>query len=158
VLVNALAANSNSHELHYAYAKLILASDNPNLEELKYHLRHSFTPGDTNYEAQLLYGRQLFLSGQLEESKNVFRDLERVRMSPENKNRIGYHDNRVFQGAVSKLEFSYLWVRRDGTADYIFAHRNNIDEKVWVQLKRDARVNFRIGLNMKGPSVYEISL
>lgn len=158
VLRSALDANNNSHELHYAYAKLVLASDNPDSNELKYHLRRSFSPGDANYEAQLLYGRQLYLSDELEEAKKVFRDLERVRMSPEDKNGIRYRDNRVFQGTVSKSEFSYLWVRRDGIADYIFAHGSNIDEKVWSQLERDTRVNFRIGFNMRGASVCEIWL
>lgn len=158
VLKSALEANSNSQELHFAYAKLILASENPDSDELIYHLHRSFSPGDSNFEAQLLYGRQLFLSGEVPESKKIYRDLGGARMSPEARNRIRYRDKRILQGTVSKLEFSYLLIRRDGESDQIFAHRSNIDETVWNQLNRDTRVTFRLGFSMRGPSVYEISL
>ena len=40
---------------------------------IEYHLRRSFTPGDKNYEAQLLYARQLYILGDLPGSRNIFK-------------------------------------------------------------------------------------
>jgi len=58
VLKTALDANSNDRRLQFAYAKLLMETDGPS-DDILYHLQRSFAPGDANYEAQLLYGRQL---------------------------------------------------------------------------------------------------
>ena len=37
-------------------------------EEIAYHLRRAFSPGDKNYTAQFLFARQLCISGKYEEA------------------------------------------------------------------------------------------
>ena len=61
VLRKAIDAHPGDRRLHFAYSRVLLAGDAPSGDELLYHLQRSFTPGDSNYDAQLLYGRQLFI-------------------------------------------------------------------------------------------------
>lgn len=59
-------------------------------EEITYHLERSFTAGDSNYDAQIRYGRQLFLSGDIIGSKKLFDSLKNVRVPAEVRNRLLY--------------------------------------------------------------------
>lgn len=156
VLRRALEANSNKHELHYAYAKMHLADPSADPNDLLYHLKRSFSPGDSNYDAQLLYGRQLFLDGNIDECKSIFEALKSAKMNPDAKSRLRYPLAQVFQGSISRMEYSYVWIRRDGVGDFVFGHRDNIGDDVWNKLDRDRRVRFRIGFNMWGPSACEV--
>jgi tetratricopeptide (TPR) repeat protein len=156
VLKKGLDANNNSHELHYYYAKLLLSTEQSNSEEIRYHLRRSFSTGDANYDAQILYARELYLSGQLDESKVIFDSLHHVRLSPDNINQIRYPLEKESQGYIAKIETTYCFILRDGVADWIFAHRNNVDQELWDNLARDSRVKFKIGFTMKGPSAFDV--
>jgi predicted Zn-dependent protease len=103
VLKKSLDANSTSHRLHYALARLLMKRGPEDGETIVYHLRRAFTEGDNNYEAQLLYGRQLFLNGHLEESKIAFRRLSEVRIPPQIKNNLLYAiEGRQFEGRMSR--------------------------------------------------------
>jgi len=65
VLDAALDANPGERKLHYTYVKLLMFDSTMAGEEVSYHLQRAFTKGDKNYDAQILYGRQLFLNGDL---------------------------------------------------------------------------------------------
>jgi tetratricopeptide (TPR) repeat protein len=157
VLKKALEAYSNNNYLHYTYARLILSSDKPDSGELIFHLRRSFSPGDVNYDAQLLYGRQLYLSGEINDSKKCFKELGKARMAPEQMNRIRYPVASKYYGTVMKQEISYLFIQGDGTTDWIFAHRSKIGNKTWDSINPNDRVSFKLGFTMKGPNAFKIT-
>lgn len=157
VLKKALEANYNNNYLHYTYARLILSLDKPDSRELIFHLRRSFSPGDVNYDAQLLYGRQLYLSGEILESKKIFKDLGKARMAPEQMNRIRYPVDSKYYGTIMKQEISYLFIQGDGTTDWVFAHRVDIGDETWPSIKPSDRVSFKLGFTMKGPKAFEIA-
>ena len=57
VLEKALKANRNDRNLHFHFAKRLMEQGKKNDgETLVYHLQRAFSPGDTNYDGQLLYG------------------------------------------------------------------------------------------------------
>lgn len=158
VLEQALGANPGEARLHYAFSKLLLKDKNSSPDELLYHLKRSFIQGDSNYEAQLLYGRQLFVSRELEPAKQIFRRLGDARVSHEVRMAMLHPLDQVFTGSIAKLEATYLFITRDGINDWIHAHVNNIDDDVWTNVSIASRVSFRIAFTMKGPSAFDLHL
>ena len=118
-------------------------------ENIAYHLQRAFTDGDSNYEAQLLYGRQLFLNGRLEESKTLFRRLSSIRVAPQ----VLLHpiEGRQFEGKLSRPQGSYAFILRDGPGDSIYVHAQDVAEDIWNALTLGTRVRFRIAFNLRGP-------
>jgi tetratricopeptide (TPR) repeat protein len=78
VLEAALGANGGDRRLHHAYAKLLI-STNATGERILYHLQRSFAVGDSNYDARVLYARQLYISG----DPNAAFDITGVRLEVE---------------------------------------------------------------------------
>jgi cold shock CspA family protein len=159
VLRQALEANANDKQLHFAYAQLLLKKPEDATDgEITYHLKRSFSPGDTNHEARLLYGRQLYLSGDIEGSKSIFNELRNARIAPQFKDKIQHPLDQSLYGSVRRKEASYCFISRDGTADWIYAHIAKMSETVWRALTVGERVSFKLGFSCKGPSAFDIRL
>lgn len=157
VLEQALGANPGEAKLHYAYSKLLI-EEKVSSDLLLYHLRRSFTEGDSNYEAQLLYGRQLFISGELDAARQLYRRLGDAKVSHEVRMEMLYPLDQGFNGSIVKLEATYLFISRDGLNDWVHAHINNVGDDIWKRLSVGARVKFRIAFTMKGPSAFNVDL
>jgi cold shock CspA family protein len=157
-LETALGANQGERKLHYTYAKLLFETGKGTSDAMLYHLKRGFTPGDRNYDAQVLYGRQLFLTGEFITTKEVFRSLNAAKVSPETKNTILYPLDPIFHGRVVRNEATYCFIARDGTQDWIYAHSKNVAREVWVKMTTGARVAFRIGFTFKGASAFALAL
>jgi hypothetical protein len=156
VVKRALGGNASDKKLNFMYSKLLLDTDG-SVEELVYHLRRSFVPGDNNYDAQLLYARQLFIIGSRTESKQLFSGLARVRIPAEARDRILYPLEPIFHGQVAKLEAVYCFVARDGINDWVFATRASIGEQLWKSLAIGSRLSFRVGFTFKGTQAFEVT-
>ena len=96
VFERGLNANRTDRNLHYHFAKHLLDFECANGEMIAYHLQRAFSPGDTNYDAQLLYGRQLYINGDRDGSKQVFSRLKEARLDPEFKNKLFLPHKRNF--------------------------------------------------------------
>ena len=130
VLEKALAANNGDKRLHYALAKTLMKSG-ASEDSLLYHLQRSFSDGDSNYDAQVLYGRQLYLKNDFENSRIVFKRLSQARISMQYRSRMLYPiEGQKFEGKVLKREASYCFIIRDGLADWVYAHVSGIEESV----------------------------
>ena len=158
ILEKALDANQNERRLHYTYSKLLLELQSIPGDLIAYHLQRAFTPGDTNYDAQLLYGRQLFMNGDREGSKAIFRQLSNAKVGSEQRDKLLYPLEQAFRGQVERVEASYCFIARDGLNDCIYAHRNNIKENVWKVLIVGKRVSFRIAFSLRSPNAYDVEL
>ena len=157
-LKKAIEAKRDDKSLHFAYAKLLLESPGHSSDNVLYHLKRAFAPGDTNYQAQLLYGRQLFVAGEIEESRKIFRDLTKARVPSELRDRLLYELDDVYHGQIVRLEAAYCFIERDGRNDWIFAHRYNIDERTWKSLIRGKRVMFHIAFSFRETGAYAVML
>jgi hypothetical protein len=155
VIKQALGGNAGDKKLNYIYSKLLLETDG-SAEELVYHLRRSFVSGDNNHDAQLLYARQLFISGLRAESKKLFSELGSARISAEARDRILYPLEEAFNGHVTRLEAVYCFIARDGINDWIFATRASVGEQLWKSLAIGFRLSFRIGFTFKGARAFDI--
>lgn len=157
ILERALEANRSDRMLHFRYAKHLMSFSSPSPETITYHLHRSFTPGDSNYDAQLLYARQLFLNGDKDKSYLLFRNLKNARVGIEIRGELRYPLPGEFRGAVTQVEASYARVRRDGVGDIIPIQRRMMSDSDWKELYQGARVRFRIAFNFFGPSIASLS-
>jgi tetratricopeptide (TPR) repeat protein len=160
VLQRALEANRNDRAVHFAYAKLISEMGTTTGEEIAYHLERSFTVGDSNYDAQIRYGRQLFVNGDVVGSKKLFERLKNISVPADVRKRLLYPLPEQFQGKIVKIESSYVFIARDGVADWIYCHISNVDvgDDVWNQLTLGARVSFRISFGVRGASAHTVAI
>jgi tetratricopeptide (TPR) repeat protein len=159
IVKSALDVNASERRLHFAYAKLLMKKAGVSGEELAWHLQRAFTDGDSNYHAQLLYARQLFLNGQTEESRKVFKELGNVSMSPQARNRLMYKiDKERYRGKVVKLDTNYGFAQRDGVGDGIYFHRSNVSPTTWKNLAFGSSVEFSIAFSFKGVNATDLAI
>lgn len=158
VLKKAIEANRNDRKLHFGYAYLLVDAEGSSHDEIVYHLDRSFAPGDTNFQARLLLGRQHYIAKDFERSKEVFRELSKMRAPAEVRNRLYRPLASDFTGTVTKVEATYCFIERTSTNDWVFAYRDNIDDEVWRQLIPNAKVQFKIGFTFRGSSAFDISI
>lgn len=159
VLKAALEANASSRRLHYSFARLLMRTTPEDGANIAYHLQRAYTDGDNNYEAQLLFGRQLFLNGHLDESRNVFRRLSAVRVAPQVKNNLLHPIVvRRFEGRMSRPQGSYAFITREGPGDSIYVHATNVPEAIWDELTLGTRVRFRIAFTLRGPNAFDLQI
>ncbi len=157
-LERALDANRSDRRLNFEYARLLIDLGGASGEQVAYHLKRSFTPGDSNYHAQLLYARQLFIDGDREDSRSMFRSLESAHVASELREALLYSLEERFKGRVVRREASYSFIARDGVNDWIYAHRSNIGDDLWRGLGVGARVSFRIAFTLRGPRAFDVAV
>jgi cold shock CspA family protein len=157
ILEKALAAAPAEPRLHYGYAKLLMLANGDSADTLLYHLQRSFRDGDSNYDAQVLYGRQLFLMKDSDASRKVFAKLSEARLGPAHRNKLLYPiDGELFQGRVSKREAGYCFIARDGAGDWIYAHASNMDDTTWKKVTLGSRVEFKIAFSIRGVKAFDV--
>ena len=154
VVKEALDLNSGDRELNFKYGMLLEQRDNPNYEDIKYHLKRSYTNGDSRFQAQLWHGRSLFITKEFNESKNIFSFLEKVNIDPKIKRSpVGIMKKNgkpiIFTGTITKAEISYGFIKRDEIGDDLYFFQLE-EEQDWENYKRGKRVLFKIGFNYKG--------
>jgi len=159
IYLRALEKGATDKRVHYYYAKLLLDSDETDGDTIEYHLHRASTEGDRNYDAKFWFARQLYINGKISESRGRFQKLSECEVDPAIKKAIrGVIKNEVCGGAVAKLESTYAFISRDGTADRVFLHITKVDESVWTRLRLNARVKFRIGFSFHGPAAIVVEL
>lgn len=156
VLVKGLAANAADKRLHFALGRLLMKTSDATEAELSYHFKRSFTPGDSSFDAQLLYARSLFLQGE-PENRTLFTALAKSHVSPQVKNRLLYPvENKRFAGTVWRLEATHGFLTRDGMGDTVFMHISNVKSGVWKLLANGDKVNFSLGFTFGGPAAFDV--
>lgn len=159
VLKTGLEANNSDKRLHFAYGKLLMDSKTNTGDELLYHFQRSFTQGDSNYDAQLLYGRELFVTGDIGASRIVFEGLSKVRVSPNLRHKLHYKIvGKRFSGKIWRVETNYALIIRDGVGDIIFLHSSNVPMSVWKEIVAGDPITFEIAFTFRGPSAFAIGV
>jgi hypothetical protein len=159
VLIKALEANIGNTKIHYAYGEFLLRNHIGKDADLAYHFRHAYTPGDSNYRAQLLHGRQHFLMAQFEDSKGLFRWLSRAKLPPEVKAQHMYPLEKDFTGTIDQVEAYYCDIRCDGAGGMVRFDFDDLNEGVERgDLARYMKVSFKIAFSMLGPRAFDLRI
>lgn len=157
-LGTALDSNPGDRKLHFSLAKLLFAHEGDAADKLEYHLQRSFTDGDRNYDARLLYARQLYVKGDVSAAKAMFRQLGAARLPLEIRDKPRFPMAESASGRVVRLEATYGFVARDGLADWVFMHRRDAGEDAWRRLKVGSRLQFVIAFTMKGAVAQDVAV
>ncbi|WP_413612751.1 SIR2 family protein [Bdellovibrio sp. HCB-110] len=153
VLKEALDAAPGEKQLHLEYGKLLMNETGYKHEDLIYHFRRAYTPGDKSYDAQLLHARSLFLNGNFAEAKSIFvNSLAYAKVAWEVKTETYYPVSHRYRGTVSRVEASYFFIMRDGDNEWIYAHQSKVSEYVWNRIELGIRIEFDLAFSFKGPS------
>lgn len=160
VLTKALEANPGSAPLHFAYANYIMRNVNraedANREELLFHLRRSFSPGDDNRDAQVLYARELLLSGDQPQAERMFEVISSNKKGGSGRNlRLWPLPDRQ-KGYIRKLSSSYVFVSWDKSKNWVYAAQADSDGEHWKKLRLNAHVNFVLAFNLQGPVAMDV--
>ncbi|HUX65750.1 MAG TPA: cold shock domain-containing protein, partial [archaeon] len=157
ILQRSLAANSQSKEAHLALAKILIShSESASQDEIIYHLKHSFTYGDSNLDAQFWYARHNFLYGDREAGLTSFRSLADAGTPPEYKKRVkGFvldetGARRRYFGSVKTRNESYCFIACPDLRADVFAHMTAFKEADWAGIGVGAQVSFELGFVFKG--------
>lgn len=156
VLKSALAANRGNTQLNYELGCLLMATAGHAPEEVEYYLHRSFSPGDGNARARMLYARQLYINGKIDEARRAFAELSEAHVSYEERNLPSMPLEGRFWGTIVHISGSYGFVRRDGSGDDLYLSPRSVDDADWSILRNGSRVSFRIAFNYKGAMATEV--
>jgi cold shock CspA family protein len=159
-LKECLDINPSDKDIHFTLAKYLIEIK-PDSPDIIYHLRRSFTPGDSNYNAQFWYARSLYLAGEISDALTVFKSLgdSNASMIFKKDPQATVIENNMpkkYLGKVRNAEYAHAFIIKDGTGDGIFAYRFNGNNSIWDQLKAEKRVVFEIAFNYRGPVAINI--
>ena len=155
-LQSGLDSSPGDKKLHYALARFLMQNEPGAMDEIEHHLRRAFTEGDRNYDAQLLYARQLYAMGDVDGAKQRFRTLRSVKIGPDVRDKVRYPLEGRFSGRLVRLEATYGFVARDGVGDWVFVHWKSVDADLWRALRVDCRLEFQVGFSMRGAAALEL--
>ena len=161
VLKECIDANPSDKNANYKLSIMLLKYDKDNLPEIKFHLRRSFTEGDSNYIAQFWYGRTIYLMNEFDDANKIFKTLSNLNLDSRIKKTLRAiikdgESDKIFSGVIIHLESSYGFIIRDGTQDSIYCYHGFSDTDNWDNLKTNDRVTFSLGFNYHGPIAINI--
>jgi tetratricopeptide (TPR) repeat protein len=155
VLSECLSHNPTSRIAHLEMAKLLMRSGQAAKGLVLDHLKHSFTEGDSNFDAQFWYAREMFLQHEYDQAAKMFASLRSAPIRTGSKlfvrGMIVAQDGHAlrWRGLIVKKEDTYFLVRTDSFRPLIFGHVNDNSDD-WEKIDRDCTVEFEIGFCMEG--------
>lgn len=161
LLRQTLRLKNNDQRLNLRYALLCL-NDSSASVEVESCLRRSFAKGDTNYRAQFLYARQLYINEKWEEASAIFRVLRDASVGPLTRRHVSEPitdgtGKRWFEGQITRADYQFCFVRRDAAPGDIFVPGETVTgTPTPSKLCRGDRVRFTVGFNYYGPAVMEL--
>jgi tetratricopeptide (TPR) repeat protein len=153
-----LRNNPSNKELHFQLATCLAGTPQGwRHPDMKFHLKRSFTTGDSNFLAQFWYARLLFLEGAYQDAAVLFATLTDADL-PQREKRVyrgpivDESDSRKrLAGTVVKLEAGYAFVEIDSSRQPAFAPGPASDTSDWSRLSRGSRATFELHFNYRGP-------
>ena len=119
-------------------------------------LRRSFTPGDSNYEAQFWYARHEFLYGEADAAEEAFDRLKaaNVRFSDKSRIRGEVTDTggapKDYIGRISQVSSGHCFVKSDDLQMDAFIPAREFQGRDWSRVDYGVSVRFRLAFSMLG--------
>ncbi|WP_085700264.1 SIR2 family protein [Pseudomonas sp. B26(2017)] len=165
ILRDGISQNPNSKPLHLELAKLLIGQKDSNKnDEIDHHLKRSFSPSDSNYDAQFWYARHQYLHGSRSKSKEIFSFLKTARISPSQKNLIqgdviGNNGMpKIYTGHITQEHVSFCFIKSTELNDSIFASAFRFSNLPSEGIKANVDVEFTLAFTMKGPTARRVSI
>lgn len=126
------------------------------------HLRKSFTPGDSNFEGQFWYARELFLANRLPDALAMFENInERApgRFRNDASAEVLDAAGRLasFDGTVARKEEGYGFITPLDFPTDLFSSRAESSRHEWGKIEKGGTVKFSLAFNRRGPRAIKIT-
>lgn len=161
VMQQCLRDNPTSKLAHLTMAHLLRRTDN-NGGAIFEHLQKSFTPGDTHFEGQFWFARELFLNGDIKRALALFSSINE--RAP-GRYRVGTSElassdgtPTLFRGNVARKEEGYAFVKLVEFADDVFASKADSKNVEWAKLRLGVKITCQVGFCRRGPRAIDIKL
>ena len=158
VLAQCLENSPTSRIAHLQMAKyLIKEDDRQNAEVIRSHLKASFTPGDTNYDAQFWYARQEFLFGDKAKARELFQQLSKARVPPDVRSRARAEvlspsgAPERFEGMTATVRDAFCFANIYEFGTDIFIPHTEFEEHDWERIRPNMRIRLGLAFNFCGP-------
>ena len=160
VLETCLRDNPGSKIAHLQLGRILASTEEG--EGALEHLRRSFNAGDSNFEGQFWYARELFVQGQMEESDKLFAAINR-RAPGRYRTGAGASVERdgvtlSYDGQVRRKEDGYAFIRLVRFARDVFASRAESEGTNWEQLELGLRVRCGLAFSRRGSRAITVQL
>jgi tetratricopeptide (TPR) repeat protein len=163
ILIKVTNENPSAKQAHLRLGKIRSRSaKNEERQMALQHFRSGFSNGDSNYEAQYWYARQLFLIGQFENSEKMFSQLKQSPLSPSVRNEprepVTTHAGirMEYRGNIVGRETTYLFISSPTHGRDIFGYVGGTDAQNWASLRLRDDVIFALAFSYKGPQAIDI--
>lgn len=166
-LVKSTLINHQTNKvLHFELARMLSSIDEfKNRDEILLHLKRSFSPGDTHYDARYSYARHEYLYGDMIKAKKEFLDLSKIHYSPSFLNKVRgeiLDENSrkvVYSGEIISLHGSFGFVRIIDFSEHIYLHYKSLEnENLWPQIHIGSLVKCHVGFSFKGIACTHLSI
>jgi tetratricopeptide (TPR) repeat protein len=167
-LRTSIESNPSSRELHYDIAMTLLESsadgDQKNSEDILYHLRRAFSPGDKNYYAQFWYARELCLVGQHQDAQPLFTTLKEAKLPYYDKTEIRGRvldqsgNPRRFDGTILAVRPTYAFIQSETPKMRVFYPFNDENSISSDEMLEGFSVSFDLAFNLRGPVALNLML
>ena len=162
VLRSCIEFNPGAKDLHYDLALTVIESapdaDQSESELVLYHLRRSYQQGDSNYQAQFWYARQLSICNLYTEAKPLFKTLGDARIAYREKREVrgvvktNTDVPRRFEGQIIVVRDNYCLVACQAPQLIAFLSLSDNYDTL-DSFAVDDRVYVELGFNLLGPNV-----
>jgi tetratricopeptide (TPR) repeat protein len=161
VMEKCLTQNPDSKAAHLQLAHILRKSGAPT-DKIIDHFRRSFTSGDSNFEGQFWYARELFLANRLVDAESAFENLnERApgRFRNDAAAEVTDRDGRFvsYEGTVVRKEEGYGFVKPLDFAVDLFTSRGESARHEWNQIIKWGKVSFYLAFNRRGPRAIKLT-
>lgn len=162
VLSLCLMENPGSKTAHLAYAKSLMKSA-PSDPAIIDHLKSSFSAGDTNFEAQFWYARELFLRGSAKISQALFAQIDQrapsgFRKMPAAEALDDGGSIARLRGHVSRKEEGYAFLKLVSFDFDVFASRGDSTPVEWARCAAFSHVSTVLQFTRRGPRATGIQI
>ena len=158
ILRACLLANPSSRECHLELAHMLMEkSEFQNRADIQYHLKRSFTEGDTNFDAQFWYARHEIIYGDKELGSSLFMRLSNARTSPIYKKNLRGpllaldETPAFFSGYVKSTGPNYCFAISAELRFEVFIGANQFSSIDWEKLREGTKIKFSVSFSMRGP-------
>jgi tetratricopeptide (TPR) repeat protein len=158
VLDTCLHENPSSKVVHLEMGRVLIASgDSTQAIE---HLRRSFTEGDSHYEAQFWYARELFIQGHFADATKFFSALNE-RAPGRFRTRAAAIVERdglpvAYNCHVERKEEGYAFLKLAAFPNDVFASRADSNPADWEKLNTGANAVCALAFSRRGPRAISI--
>lgn len=161
-LETSISANPGSKECHFELARLYIGiGEETHHKEIEYHLKRSFTEGDSNLGAQLLWARHEFVYGNRDSGLVMFSKLADSRTPPQYKKRVqrpilGLDGKpQSFMGYVKAKHDGYCFASCADLRSDVFVPAAQFSDDQWERVIEGSRIRLQVGFTFRGPQGME---